>query len=87
VLTLGIARNEISYDTGFQRPMIVINGQFPGPLIECNSGEPCAFFMAVDNSPLTRAGDILRVTVNNLMANSRYVRRHPIIPSTINTVP
>lgn len=24
---------------GFQRPMILVNGQFPGPLIEANTGD------------------------------------------------
>lgn len=48
--TLSITQGLASPD-GYQKPMILINGQFPGPLIEANSG------------------DIIRVNVNNLMAN------------------
>lgn len=36
---------------GFEKPMILINNQSPGPLIEANTG------------------DILVITVNNLMGN------------------
>lgn len=36
--TLNITQDLASPD-GFQKPMILINGQFPGPLIEVNSGD------------------------------------------------
>jgi hypothetical protein len=40
---------ERSAPDGFEKPMILVNGQSPGPLLEANTG------------------DVLRITVNNLM--------------------